>query len=120
MTLKTFSAALLSFALVIVGAIVTIPTGHFDWKAGIQLAILGITTAATLLLPLVPSAKWQGILKTGVPILLAILNGLTPLIVGGVYNHATVGLIALNALQAVASEVGVSIRTTSEATPAVR
>jgi hypothetical protein len=122
-TSNKFLAAFLSFALVIVGALVTIPSGALDWKAAIQLGIIGLTAAVTLLLPLVPSAKWQGVLKTGIPVLLAILNGLTPLILTGRYDHATIGLIVLNGLQVLASEIGVQARIaaapTAPAVPAV-
>jgi hypothetical protein len=110
-TSNKFLAAFLSFALVIVGALVTIPSGALDWKAGIQLGIIGLSAGVTLLLPLVPSLKWQGILKTGIPVLLAVLNGVTPLILGGRYDHATIGLIVLNGLQVLASEIGVQVRT---------
>jgi hypothetical protein len=104
-----YSAALLSFALVIVGALVAIPAGQFGWQAAIQLGILGVSTLATLGLPLV-SAKWSGVFKTGSAVILAILSGLTPLVLGGAYNHATIGLIVLAALQAVASHTGIQIR----------
>lgn len=115
MTTNRFLAALLSFALILVGAIVAIPAGEFDWKAGIQLAILGVSTGATLGLPLIPSIRWQGILKTGVPVLLALLSAVTPLIVGGKYDHVTVGLFVLGIMQALASEVGIMIRKTAAA-----
>lgn len=118
-TSNRFLAAFLSFALVIVGALVTIPSGSLDWKAGVQLGIIGLSAGVTLLLPLVPSLKWQGILKTGIPVLLAILNGLTPLILAGRYDHATIGLIVLNGLQVLASEIGVQVRTFPTIVPAV-
>jgi len=111
MTINKYLAGLLSFALVILGALVAIPSGALDWKAAIQLAIVGVSAAITLLVPLVPSVKWQGILKTGIPVLLTVLNGLTPLIVGGVYDHVTIGLIVLNGFQVLASELGVQVRT---------
>lgn len=110
-TSSRFLAAFLSFALTLVGALVTIPSGALNWQAGVQLVILGISTAVVLLLPLAPSAQWQGILKTGAAVVLAVLNGLTPLLLGGKYDHTTIGLIVLAGLQAVASEIGVQVRT---------
>ncbi len=116
MTTHKYSAALLSFALVLVGALVAIPRGAFDWQAAIQLAILGVSTGVTLFAPLAPG-KWQGAIKTSSAVVLAILSGLTPLILGGVYDHVSIGLIVLAAFQALGSEIGVQARTDPSAVP---
>lgn len=115
MTLNRYSAALFAFALALVGAIVAIPAGSFDWKAGIQLGILGITTASTLGLPLV-GVRWRASLKVLAAVFLTVLSALTPLIVGGEYNHVTIGLIVLSVLQVVSAQLGVAIRQDSAAT----
>lgn len=105
-----YTAAFLSFALVIVGALVTIPSGAFDVTAGIQLAILGVTAAVTLFLPLSPT-RWRGLFKTGSAAVLALLQALMPLILGGVYDRVTIGLVVLAILQAISAEMGVQMRT---------
>lgn len=115
-TSNKFLAAFLSFALVLLGALVSIPQGAFTWQAGIQIGILAVSTGATLGLKLVPSVKWQGVLKTGSAVILAILSGLTPLILGGKYDHVTIGLIVLAVVQVVASEIGVQARIASTPT----
>lgn len=111
MTINRYWAALLTFALALVGAIVVIPSGALDWKAAVQLGILGVTTATTVGLPLLPEgSRWRGAIKVGSAIVLAVLSALTPLILGGVYDHVTIGLIALSVLQVIAGQVGVVIR----------
>lgn len=108
--LKQYGTALLSLAITLVTAIVAIPSGHLDWQNYIQIGLLGVTTLTQLWLPLLPSG-WQAALKTISAVVIAVLSGLTPLILGGVYDHATIGIILLNVLQAVSGEVGVIVRT---------
>ena len=111
MTINRYWAAFLTFALALVGAIVVIPSGALDWKAAVQLALLGVTTATTVGLPLLPEgSKWRGFWKIGAAVVLAVLSALTPLIVNGVYDHVTIGLIVLSVLQVIAGQVGVTIR----------
>jgi hypothetical protein len=117
---KKYLSALVSLLITLGGALVIIPSGHLDWQAGVQLGILGVTTLTTLWLKLLP-VKWQSVLKTGSAIVLAILGGLTPLILGGVYDHTTIGIIVLSVLQVIAPELGTLVRTDDEvgAPPAV-
>jgi hypothetical protein len=112
MTLNRYAAALISFGIIIVGALVAIPDGEFGVTAGIQLGILAISTAATYFIPLAP-IRWQGIGKTGTAVALAALQALIPLITGGIYNRITIGLVVLAIVQALGTEFGVGIRKTA-------
>lgn len=105
--LHTYAAALLSIVLVIVQAFVT--TTDLSVTTIIQLAIVAVAAIGTYLVPIL-SGVWAGGAKTGVAVVGAILSALVPLVTGADYSPQTVGLVVLAAVQALAVEIGVSVR----------
>lgn len=112
MTINRYLTALLSFAVAVVGALVLIPVDSFDFTAGVGLALLAVITATQLGLPLAPT-RWQGLFKTGAAVIVALLQGIVPLVTGGTYNHITIGLFVLAGLQVLAGEIGIHVRQTA-------
>ncbi len=105
--LHKYAAGLLAIALVVVQAFVT--TTDFSTTTIIQLALVAVAAIGTYFIPLL-SGPWAGAGKTGVVVVGAILSALVPLVTGGTYTPQTVGLVILAAVQALATELGVSIR----------
>lgn len=117
---QKYAAALLPFFILVVGASQTVL--HFgadqpvDWNAIITFAIVVLGAIVTFIVKLLPSAKWQGALKTGVAILTTILSALLPFVLpGGFDPDVSVPIIIVAVLNAIATEFGVQIRTSDNA-----
>ncbi len=84
---------------ILTAAAAAITDGRIDPGEGIQIAIQGTTVAGVWLVPAIPSVPHA---KTGIAVLLAVLNLLTTVIVGGITGAelinlalAAVGVIAV-------------------------
>ena len=110
MILNRYAAALLSIAVVVVGAFTAIPEGQVSPTAILQLAIIAVGSVVTYLVPVVQGSKWAGVLKTGAAIIAAVLTAVVPFVNNGHITATQIGLVILAALNALAVEVGVNIR----------
>lgn len=115
MILQKYFAALLSIAIVVLSALLAIPSGRIDAGAAVQLVSVGVAAIVTYLTPLV-NISWKGILKTGAAVIAAIISILYPIAyMHGIPTGTQIALMVLAALNALGVEMGVQIRTdTSE------
>lgn len=107
--LARYLAALVSLAITVLGAFVVIPSEEFGLVAGLQLVVLGASTATTLFVPLV-DAKWQGLFKTGLALVGAGITAAIPFVMTGSIDAQGIGLVLLALFQAVGVEIGVNVR----------
>lgn len=120
--LQKYSAALIQFLIVLGGAFqIMLPqiTADEAW----QLVAIAAGAVATFFLPL-SQGPWKAALKTSASVLAAIAVTIIPFVVpGGDFNGASLVIVVLAALNAVASELGVNLRLdgvrTALANPAV-
>ncbi len=93
-------AALVIAALTAVQA--ALSDGHVTTQEGVQIAIAVVTAAGVYLVPAVPRWPW---VKTAIGVLLAALNVMTTLIIGGISSGdlVEIALAALTALGVAAS-----------------
>lgn len=111
-----YAAALLPLAILVLGvldAAERIGANLLGWQTVVQIVILLATTGAAYWLPLVPG-RWVGALKTGAAVVGAIASALVATIPTGEFTSATLILFLTAAIKAVATEIGVQIRTDDE------
>jgi peptidoglycan/LPS O-acetylase OafA/YrhL len=81
-----------------------------DWQTLTQIGLLLLGTGVVFWLPLV-DARWHGAAKTGSSIGFAILSALVAVIPDGHFTKANAILVITAVVKAVATELGVQIRT---------
>lgn len=110
-TFKRFAASLLPFLVLVLTAFTVIPeAAYVEPATWIQFASLLVANAVALVVPLADS-KWRGLYKTGGTIIVAILGAVLTFIVQGEFTVANVVLVVIAGLSALASEIGVQVRT---------
>lgn len=121
-TAASFATALLSFfALAVPGYIAFSNAFAADHTTAEK-----IVTAATFILlllggaltfgvPLIPSLKWQGIAKTGIAIFFAIVSAVLPFVTNTFDLGRDLPLIVVALVNVLATELGVQIRTRTQA-----
>lgn len=118
MIVQKYVAALASIIIVVLSALIAIPSGTLNWTSALQLVAIGIAAILTYLSPLL-NIQWRGILKTGAAILGAVVATALPivntLVAGQPFHPIYVALIVLAAVNALSVEVGVQIRTDTSA-----
>lgn len=106
---RKYAAALLPAIIVLLGALQTgLADGRIDETEGGQLLALVAGVGVTYCVPIV-HGWWAGALKTGFAVLAAIATLIIPFITG--FSWQALVIIALAALQAIATEIGVNART---------
>lgn len=108
MTANKYTTALLQFVLVLITAVQAALTGGLDTVEMWQLVALGVAAVGTYFLPLV-QGPWAGALKVGVAVVGAAIAAVIPL-VNGVWTGETFIIVLLAALNALAAQIGVSVR----------
>ena len=108
--IQKYFAALLSIALVVVTAFVAIPADQITPTSVGQLAVLALGAVVTFLVPLL-QGPWAAGLKTGAAVLAAIITAVLPFLTQGSIEPTQVAIVVLAALNALAVQVGVDIRT---------
>lgn len=108
MIINRYLAAILSAAVVLLGAFNAIPADAWSWGDPLvaSFVALAASTVIAYLVPLAPG-RWAGRWKTGVVILAGIFAAVWPLLDGGRVDWLIVIFAAVNAL---AQEIGVQIR----------
>lgn len=92
MFLKKYGKAIIA----VIGAALTVAYGalngdqHIDPEEGVQIAIAGSTAVGVYLVPLVPEYRWA---KTAVAAVLAVLQVLATVILGGLDSAEWVALV---------------------------
>lgn len=118
MIVQKYVAALTSITIVVLSALIAIPSGQLNWTAGLQLAGIGVAAVVTYLSPLL-NISWKGILKTGAAILAALFTAALPIVQtvqnGEPFKPIYIAIIVLAAVNALGVEVGVAIRTDTSA-----
>lgn len=110
MILQKYAAALLQVAIIAIGAFSVIPEAELSWVSLAQIAVLVAGAGITYIVPLV-DGKWQGALKTGLSAGAALVTAAIPFMVNGSITPTQAAVVALAALNAIASEIGVAMRT---------
>jgi len=100
---QKYGKAIVAFLYAVVTVAIPLYSGdhHIDPSEGVAIAIAACTAALTWLVPLVPSAPWT---KTAIGILLAVLQVVTTVIVGGIDSNDVMLIIA-----AVVSALGIGV-----------
>jgi hypothetical protein len=112
-TLRTYLAALLPAAIILLGALqVALTDNVIDQVEAGQLIVAAAGVVTTYLVPLF-GGIWAGLFKTGAATLAAVGTLIIPLVFG--FSWAALVIVALTALQAIATEIGVQVRTASPA-----
>lgn len=107
--LRQYAAAILPAIIILLGALQTaLADGIVDVTEGGQLIALTAGVGGTFGVRLV-EGRWAGLLKTGCAILAAIATLIIPLVLG--FSWQALVIVALAALQALATEIGVQWRT---------
>lgn len=81
-----------------------------DWQTITQVVLLLVGTGVVYWLPLV-DARWQGAAKTGAAIVFAVLSAAVAIVPDGHFTKANAILVLTAIVKAVATELGVQIRT---------
>lgn len=88
---RTYGKALAALALAVATAVqAALSDGHISQQEGVQIAVATVTAIGVWLIPIAPRWPWA---KTAVAVLLAVLDALATLIVGGITNSDIPGLI---------------------------
>lgn len=119
MVLQKYATALLSLAVLVLGALATALTGVVSAVDIIQLVTLFLGGIVTFIVPLL-AGGWRGGVKTGVAIATTILSAIVPFVVAGHITPAQVVLVVVAAINAAATELGVQIRLASPAASPTR
>lgn len=106
--LKAHAASLLVLAITVLTAISSVVSWR-DADNVAQFVTIAIQAATVYGLGL-SSGKWAGALKVGSAAALTVVSLIVPLIISGGWSPQNVVLIALAGLNAVAAQIGVSIR----------
>lgn len=108
--IQKYAAALLPFLLFVVGAIQAVLPGGIALDEAWQLAALVAGAIATFFVPLVDGA-WSGILKVGAALVAALATAIIPFVIpGGVWDGTALLVVVIAVLNALATQLGVSIR----------
>lgn len=101
--LQTYGKSIVAFLYAVAVVAVPLASGdrHVDPAEGVAIAIAACTAALTYLVPLVPSAPWT---KTAIGAVLAGLQVLTTVIVGGIDGNDVLLIVF-----AVASFLGIAV-----------
>lgn len=108
MVIRKYAVALLSIAVLILGALQVALAGGLTEQEAWQLAALVAGAGVTYWVPLV-EAKWAGIWKTGFAIIAAVATTLIPIGIGR-FTAETWIIPIIAAVNVLATEVGVNIR----------
>ncbi|SBN64466.1 hypothetical protein GA0004736_3426 [Curtobacterium sp. 9128] len=112
--LSRYSTTLLPLAVGVLGILQAAQaageTTLIDWQTITQIALLLVGTGVVYWLPLV-NAKWQGAAKTGAAVGFAVLSAVVALVPDGHFTKANAILVITAIVKAVATELGVQIRT---------
>ncbi|PCN48031.1 hypothetical protein Csp2054_09155 [Curtobacterium sp. 'Ferrero'] len=121
--LSRYSTALLPLAVGVLGilqAAQAAGTGTLlDWQTLTQIGLLLLGTGVVYWLPLVDK-RWQGAAKTGSAIGFAVLSAAVAVVPDGHFTKANAILVITAIVKAVATELGVQIRTDAAKTIDVR
>lgn len=106
--LRHYAAAVLPAIIILLGALqVALADGVIDVTEGGQLIALVAGVGGTYLVRII-DGPWQGAFKTGFAILAAVATLIIPLVIG--FTWQALVIVALAALQALATEIGVQVR----------
>lgn len=119
MILQRYAAAINSVVIVVLSALLAIPSGMLNWTSATQLVSIGLSGVLLYILPLL-NVSWRGILKTGVAIVGAAVAAGFPIfqtvVDGQPFKPIYIALIVLAVAHALGTQVGVDIRTDTAAT----
>lgn len=121
LVLNKYIVALLQIAIVGLTAFTVIPTEELNPTSLTQLGIMVGGAVVTYLVPLLQSDNplVAGLVKTGVAVITAIATALIPYFSTGTLTLTQWGIVALAAVNALATQVGVDIRKDTEPVAAV-
>lgn len=107
-----YLVALVAIILAVLNALQVAVVGGIERAEVAQLVIVGAGALIAIAVPLVPG-KWAGLLKTGLSIVIALATALAPLLITGTITLEQWITVILAGVQALAVQIGVSVRTDS-------
>lgn len=114
--ISRYSSTLLPLAIGVLGILQAAQAAGrstlLDWQTITQIALLLVGTGVIYWLPLVDT-RWQGAAKTGAAIGFAVISAVVALVPDGHFTKANAVLVITAVVKAVATELGVQIRTDS-------
>lgn len=114
--ISRYSSTLLPLAIGVLGILQAAQAAGrstlLDWQTITQIALLLVGTGVIYWLPLVDT-RWQGAAKTGAAIGFAVISAVVALVPDGHFTKANAILVITAIVKAVATELGVQIRTDS-------
>lgn len=114
--ISRYSSTLLPLAIGVLGILQAAQAAGrstlLDWQTITQIALLLVGTGVIYWLPLVDT-RWKGAAKTGAAIGFAVISAVVALVPDGHFTKANAILVITAIVKAVATELGVQIRTDS-------
>lgn len=107
-----YLVALVAIVLAVLNALQTAIVGGVEPAEVAQLVIVGAGALLAIASPLVPG-NWAGLWKTGLSIVIALATALAPLLITGMISPDQWITVILAGVQALAVQVGVTVRTDS-------
>lgn len=115
--LQKYGPSLFTFAVLVLGSLQALLNTNLSPVTLLQFAALVIGSALTYLLPIVPGA-WQGVLKVGAELVLTAIALVLPYVLTGQITKAQIILVITGVVKALATQVGVALRTDAALTSA--
>lgn len=109
---QQWATALLTFVVTVVTALAAAALGPFTATVVVGLVVVILQSVVATFVPLVKGA-WAGLLKVGIPVVLAVLYALVPLLTGTPWTFGNTLILILAGVNALAAQLGIAIRKTT-------
>ena len=107
---QQWATALLTFAVTLVTALAAAAEGPWTASVVIGVVVVALQSIVATFVPLVKGV-WAGALKVGIPVVLAVLYALVPLLTGTAWTFGNTLVLILAGVNALAAQLGIAIRT---------
>lgn len=108
---QQWAAALLTFVVTVVTALTAAVAGPLTATVIVGIVVVILQSGTGTLVPLV-KGPWSAALKVGIPVILAVLYALVPLLTGTAWTIGNTLILILAGVNALAIQLGVAIRKT--------
>lgn len=108
---QQWATALLTFVVTVVTALAAAAVGPFTATVIVGLVVVVLQSVVSTFVPLVKGV-WAGALKVGIPVVLAVLYALVPLLTDTPWTFGNTLILILAGVNALAAQLGIAIRKT--------
>lgn len=109
---QQWATAILTFVVTVVTALAAAVVGHITATVIVGLVVVILQSVISTFVPLV-AGFWAGALKVGIPVILAVLYALVPLLTGTAWTIGNTLILILAGVNALAAQLGIAIRKTA-------